>query len=268
MGGSGGHGSGGWFARVWRRLRGPVDAQGKRLRKPFVRRGRGYASLQFTRNQTQSRMRMDDPDLLLIDYTRTMLAALLWAPPAPRVGMIGLGGGSQVKFIHRHLPAVRLEVVENNPWVIDLRGAFGVPEDDARLQVILDDGAGFIAARPGRYDVLLVDGYDETGIPPMLASEAFYTACREALAPRGALSVNLFCADAETHLARLRRVFGAQRVLLLDEARMKNRVAFAWRGSRPMRGTARRLSAAMAASASAQLGPVLERVERAIPPPR
>lgn len=255
---------GGWWQRIRSRLRGPVDASGKRLRRPFVRRYGRYASLQFTRRQTQSRMLAEDPDRLLIDYTRTMLAALLWAPAQARIGMVGLGGGSQAKFVHRYLPAARLEVVENNPWVIGLRGEFGVPADDARLQVVLGDGAEFVAERPGRYDVLLVDGYDETGIPPMLATEAFYAACRQALAPGGALSVNLFCADADRHLARLRAAFGADRVLQVDEARMRNRVAFAWTGARPAADAVKRLLAALPAAAAPQLAPALERVARAL----
>lgn len=252
------------LSRLWRWLQGPVDAAGRRLRKPKVHRYGRYAALQFGRRQTQSRMLADDPDHLLIDYTRTMLAALLWAPEAPRIGMIGLGGGSQAKFIHRHLPRARLEVVENNPWVIGLRREFGVPDDDHRLRVLLGDGAAFVAERPGRYDALLVDGYDETGIPPMLATDAFYAACRAALAPGGALSVNLFCEDAARHAGRLRRAFGAQRVLVLEETRMKNRVAFAWRDGTPDPAAARRLLAGLGDGAVAQLEPALERVRAAL----
>ena len=97
----------------------------------------GFVSLQFVRAQTQSRMVAGDPARLLIDYTRTMFAALLWRP-APRVlGMVGLGGGSQVKFAHAHLPGTRIEVVENNLHVVALRRDFGIPDDDARLAVVV-----------------------------------------------------------------------------------------------------------------------------------
>ncbi len=249
-----------WLQRWWQRVRGPVDASGRRLRRPSVRRYGRYAALQFTRSQTQSRMLADDPDHLLIDYTRTMLAALLWAPARPRIGMVGLGGGSQVKFIHRHFPEATLEVVENNPWVVGLRREFGIPDDDARLRVLVDDGAAFVAARPGRYDVLLVDGYDETGIPPVLSTRQFYADCHAALLPGGALSVNLFAAGADAHVEHLRAVFGADRVLLVEEARMRNQVAFAWRGPQPGADAATKLLLDRQAVAVAQLQPVLDRV--------
>ncbi|VXB62338.1 conserved hypothetical protein [Luteimonas sp. 9C] len=202
-------------------------------RKPYVRQHEGFVSLQFVRRQTQSRMVGDDPDRLLIDYTRTMFATLLWQPAPAVLGMIGLGGGSQAKFAYRQLPDTRIEVVENNPHVVALRGAFGVPDDDARLSVVVDDGVRFVAGRPGRFDVLLVDGYDAHGIPAELSTQGFYDACRDALTAAGVLACNLYVRDPETHVAKLRAAFGADHVLVFDEPKMSNRVAFAWRGALP-----------------------------------
>ncbi|MDQ3494227.1 MAG: fused MFS/spermidine synthase [Pseudomonadota bacterium] len=260
----------GWRRRLtaWVGLRlrpGPKDPTGKRLRPAQLRRYGDYTALQFARGQTQSRMRTAEPDHLLIDYTRSMLGCLLWRPQPACIGMVGLGGGSQVKFCHRHLPAARIEVAENHPGVIALRRAFGIPDDDARLQVVLDDGARFLQARPGRYDLLLVDGYDETGIPEALATQAFYDDCRAALAPGGVMACNLYCDNAGRHVARLRKSFGG-RVLLVEEAKMSNRVAFAWIGTRPPSRPqdVERALGALSAPARAQLAPVLERMRSAL----
>jgi spermidine synthase len=255
----------GWLARLVRRSR-PLDPTGLALRPARLRRSGGYAALQFTRGQTQSRMLAASPERLLIDYTRTMLAALLWRPRPGVIGMVGLGGGSQVKFIHRYLDATRLEVVENHPGVIALRREFRIPDDDARLQVVLDDGARFVAARPQRYDILLVDGYDASGIPAALATPAFHDACRAALRPGGVLATNLFCADPAPHVAHLRRSFGAGNVLVVDELKMSNQVVFAWNGDAPggdpasVSGVLETLPAA----AQAALLPALERVALAL----
>lgn len=255
----------GWLARLWARLAGTRDASGRRLRAPFVRHHGDFLSLQFGRSQTQSRMRLSAPDALLIDYTRTMLGALVLRPDARCIGMVGLGGGSQVKFCHRHLPAARVEVAEHNPGVIALRRRFGIPDDDARLAVVADDGARFVAARPGRYDLLLVDGYDETGIPPVLSTQAFYDNCARALTPGGVLACNLFATDAARHVDRLRAAFGPA-VLVLEEAKMRNRVAIAWRRDGPAAGLAD-VEAALAAvqpPGRAELAPVFERVAQAL----
>jgi len=241
------------------------DASGQRLVKPFVRRYGRYTSLQFSRKQTQSRMLTGDPDVLLIDYTRTMMAALLLQPDPRCIGMVGLGGGSQAKFCHRHLPRARIEVVENNPGVIALRGEFAIPGDDERLQVHLDDGAAFVQSRPGRYDLLLVDGYDERGIPAVLSTQAFYDDCRDALAPGGVMSVNLFSTDAQAHFGKIRQSFGDS-VLMLEEPKMSNRVAFAWSGDPGGPGPIDpgAVLAALPDEAGRQLGPGFARLAQAL----
>ena len=215
-----------WFVRWFGGIRAAEGAHGQ----AFIKRGWRHTELKFTGNVTQSRMRTFQPDHLLVDYTRTMMGCLLLRPDARMVGMIGLGGGSQAKFCHRHLPGVQVEAVEKDAGVLAMRRAFRIPDDDARLQVFHDDAARFLRKRRGRYDILLVDGYDANGIPDALSSQRWYDDCRDALAPDGVMAGNLFCADAAKHVARLRRSFGHGNVLVLEEKRQSNRVAFAWVG--------------------------------------
>jgi len=200
---------------------------------PEVRRNWWSTSLQFNRAVTQSRMLTWWPSRLLVGYTRTMMAALLWQPAPQRIGMIGLGGGSQAKFIHRCLPHAQLEVVDNNAAVIALRERFHLPEDGPQLTVIHGDGAQFVHGRAGCFDILLVDAYDVTGIPKALSTQRYYDACRDALSEGGVMASNLFCADDRqlaVHLGRIRRSFGVERVLVVEEPGMRNQVVFAWTG--------------------------------------
>lgn len=196
---------------------------------PFVRRGWYSTSLQFGETVTQSRMLTWWPDVLLVGYTRTMMATLLLRPRPRRIGIVGLGGGSQAKFCHRHLAEAHIEAFENHPGVLALREHFRIPADGERFQAVLGDAARLLRQRRGRYDILLVDAYDARGIPPALSSQGFYDDCRQTLGEDGALAINLYATDARRHLARLRRAFDG-RVCVLDEPRMSNRVAFAWRG--------------------------------------
>lgn len=254
----------GWGARL-RTLLGVGARDGAAtaggLDRPFVRGDWRRTSLKFTETETQSRMLRWRPDELLIAYTRTMLGALLWQPAPERIGLVGLGGGSQVKFLHRHFPDAQVEAIENNPAVIALRRRFRIPDDGPRLRITQGDAAEVLRERRGMYDLLLVDGYDSTGIPAVLSTQGFYDDCAAALAPGGAYAGNLFCDDAGHHVARLRRSFG-KRVLVLDEASMSNRVAFAWSADAgvPAAGDAERLGAALPRVARRQLLPVFRRV--------
>jgi len=236
---------------------------------PEVRRNWWHTSLQFNHIVTQSRMLTWWPSRLLVGYTRTMLGALLWQPAPRRIGMIGLGGGSQVKFIHRCLPDAQLEVVENNAAVIALRDEFRIPEDGPRLTVIHGDGAQLVRERAGHYDLLLVDAYDVTGIPAALSTQRHYDACRDALGEGGVMAANLFCPDDRQlalHLGRICRSFGAERVLVVPEPRMRNQVVFAWTGDPlpsapwPLKARTRHIPP----RARRALAPVLTRVHAAL----
>jgi spermidine synthase len=166
-------------------------------------------SLSFESSLIQSCMRLDAPEELVLDYTRTMMGFLLLNPTPQAILMIGLGGGSMVKYLHRHLPGTDITAVEIHQGVIDLRQAFCIPPDDERLRIVCADGALFVTKPPRQYDVILVDGFTGAGMPDALCSRAFYQDCLRALAPQGMLVANVQAGGAEEKLIskRLAKVF-------------------------------------------------------------
>lgn len=155
---------------------------------PYVVTAAGSLSLHFSFAAIQSRMDLRQPDRLTLAYTRTMMGFLLFQSQARSVAMIGLGGGSLARFMLTHLPDLDLKVVEINPEVIELRETFLLPADGERFQVRCADGAAFVQQPPGRFDVLLVDGFDAGGQPPALATFEFYRHCRATLGRRACWS--------------------------------------------------------------------------------
>ncbi len=184
--------------------------------------------LRFADGTAQSRMSRFAPNRLVVPYTRTMLAALRLTPQPRTIAMVGLGGGSQAKFLYKHLATARLEVFESDSGVITLRKKFHIPDDDHRFTVIHADAAKALAKRAGQYDLLLIDGYDAQGIPPSLSTQKFYNDCRSCLRAGGTLATNLYSTDYLTHLHRLKIAFGEYNVAMLEETSQSNRVAFAW----------------------------------------
>ncbi len=187
-------------------------------------------AMHFASWELQSRMRVDEPDALDVEYTRTMMGFLLFNAVPRSIAMIGLGGGSLAKFCHRHLPGAHTTAVEINPHVIALRDEFCVPPDGERFQVIEGDGAEFLARTEQRFDVLMVDGFDDAGMPDRLATQAFYDHCHQALTPDGLLVVNLHDQhpQLEVFIGRIERSFGAH-VLKVAVKREGNSVVFASR---------------------------------------
>lgn len=172
------------------------------LPSPIVSTRGDRRTLEFTPGDIQSEMRLSRPDALVLPYARAMMCFALLAPRPRHILMVGLGGGSLVKFCHRHFPQARITVLEVRADVIALRGQFQVPPDDARLRVLHCDAADWLAhagpgkaATPGDVDVLLVDGFDAAGLPPALSSASFYAHCRHVLRPGGVLVANIFTYD-------------------------------------------------------------------------
>lgn len=229
------------------------------LRKPFVRRRWRTTELQFVHGVSQSRMLTADPDRLLIDYTRTMMGALVLAPEPRTIGIVGLGGGSQAKFCRREFPRARIEAIENNPHVVALRRRFQIPDDDDSFGVVLGDAAVVLSGRRAAYDLLLVDAYDETGIPAPLSTARWYADCAASLAAGGAASFNLYCDDVDHHLALLRETFEG-RLLVLAEPRQSNRVVIGWQGVRFPEPQ----SPVLTGGGWQQLAPVLAKVSAAL----
>jgi spermidine synthase len=153
----------------------------------------GIRYLHLGSSTIQSGMRLDQPDELVLAYTRSMMAFLLFVGEPKTVVSIGLGGGSVNKWIYRRFAQTRQTVLELNPRVIAVaRQHFHLPPDDERLQVVEGDGARWVADHPDSTDVILVDGYDGDAQVEELATQQFYAAAARALVRDGVLVVNLW----------------------------------------------------------------------------
>ncbi len=198
--------------------------------RPFVLEEQGSRTLHFSRSLVQSGMRLDAPWALEFAYTRLMAAFLLFLPEPRDILVLGLGGGSLVKYCHRHLPQARLTVVEIDPDVIAFREEFRVPADDERLQVRLGDAAEHVARHEAGADVILMDAFDRDGLAPSLSTRDFHAAARGALRKSGVLVANLVGEDRRraAHLEQIQAAFEGN-VVLVPVEEDGNHVVFAFR---------------------------------------
>ena len=202
--------------------------------QPFICQDRGEVSLHFAMATVQSRMRVAAPDKLVLDYTRSMMAFLLFAPDPAHIVMVGLGGGSLAKYCHAKLPHTHFTALEISPEVIAMRELFSIPPDDERLRIVCTDGAVWIRDNPASCDVLMLDGFDAQGLPPALCSQSFFDDCAAALQPGGVLVSNIWAKDTlrEAIIDRLRCSFdGAVLTLLAEDG--ENTIALASRLAAP-----------------------------------
>jgi spermidine synthase len=192
-----------------------------------VSEARGLRTLHVGGEAIQSTMRLEDPFALALDYTRCMMAFLLFHPEPREALMIGLGGGSLAKFFYKKLRSVSVRVVELDERIVRAaREHFALPKD---IEVEIGDGAD--ALTPECCDVLVLDAFEDELHVPRLASQEFYDGAFLALAEPGAMVVNFMDDDPKLDqtLQRLERAFGGA-VLAMPALYDPNILVFAFKG--------------------------------------
>lgn len=158
-----------------------------------IREEAGVRTLHFGSEWVQGAMRIARPWNLELEYTREMLAGLLLRDAPRKILLIGLGAASLVKFLYRHYPLARLTVVEIEPAVVAAaRQFFRLPEDRQRIHLVIGDGAEYVLNNKGKkFDLILVDGFDDKARAGALETLPFYQACRSNLSNNGIMAVNM-----------------------------------------------------------------------------
>ena len=111
---------------------------------------------------------------------------------AHSVLIIGGGDGGMAREALKHPEIRRVVMVEIDAGVIEFSRKFlpGVSAgafDDPRLEVVIADGAEYIARKGETFDVILVDSTDPIGPGEVLFTETFYGHAKRRLTPGGVL---------------------------------------------------------------------------------
>ncbi|MCS6802829.1 MAG: polyamine aminopropyltransferase [Chloroflexota bacterium] len=151
-------------------------------------------------------------------YHEMLVHPALCALPAPRrVLIIGGGDGGALRRVLEHPTVERAIQVELDAAVVEVCRRY-LPEiaagafDDPRAELIIGDGARYLAETEEQFDAILVDSTDPVGPAEALFSEAFYRSVFRALAAGGVFvtqsgSPLLMGAELGSAARQLRRVF-------------------------------------------------------------
>ena len=177
-------------------------------------------------------MRLRRPDWIELEYTRQMMAWMLFNPRPQHIVQLGLGAGALTKFCYRHFPQARVTAIELNPAVIAVcESMFQLPRRNARLEVLEMNAMDYVcdSANAKSIDVIQADLYDATASGPVLDTVEFYRACAHCLTQQGAMTVNLFGdhPSYDKNLSAMRQAF--EKVVCLPETDRGNVVAIGFR---------------------------------------
>ena len=108
---------------------------------------------------------------------------------APKQLILGMGTGTYATQCRRFFPNMRSTGVEIDDRITDLaRRYFDLDPD---IPVVSYDGRAYLSVCGERYDVIMVDAYQDITIPFQMSSVEFFTLVRDHLKPGGVLVVNL-----------------------------------------------------------------------------
>lgn len=142
-----------------------------------------------------SSMNLDDPNGLVIAYTKTFHLAGLFGN-LNDVLFVGGGGFSGPKNFLSQYPNARVDVVEIDPEVIDAAKQFFFVKDDPRLGIINMDARLYLSQTDKKYDAIILDAYSGYSIPYHLLTVEYFELLSEHL-NEGGLVVSNFIGTLE-----------------------------------------------------------------------
>ena len=204
-----------------------------------------YGDMRFLHLGTpwvQGSMKISKPFEIHLEYVQRMMGWLLFTDLDQvqhlKAMQLGLGAAALTKFCHLQL-GMYTTAVELNPNVISTcRRLFHLPNDNARLQVLLANAAEVVRQEiwHGTIDALQVDLYDHEAASPVLNSEAFYADCKKTLSKQGCMVVNLYGrhANIDSSIQTIARVFGKDNVWAFKPTTAGNTIVLAFQTVRQL----------------------------------
>jgi spermidine synthase len=103
-----------------------------------------------------------------------------------------------VHFLKRYDPAVRVDVVEIDPVVVDIADKYFGVRSEGNVNIITVDALEYLADAKTQYDVIYMDAFlkpsgdtDANGVPLRLKASTFYQHIQKSLLPEGLVVFNL-----------------------------------------------------------------------------
>lgn len=125
-------------------------------------------------------------------YDYAMAAPLMAGKEQPgecSVLILGMGTGTYATQCNRYFGEMDIEGVEIDEKITDLaRTYFELPES---VPVTTYDGRAYLNAVEEKYDVIMVDAYQDITIPFQMSSVEFFTLVKDHLAEDGVMVVNM-----------------------------------------------------------------------------
>lgn len=153
--------------------------------------GRTLRTLATGPGGKQSGVYLDNPKQLAFWYTSEM-AAVVEAQPTPRrIAVLGAGAYTLPAYLASKYPSAQIDVVDIDPQLLSIAEQHFGYVNPPNVTPITADARAFVNAVDQPYDIILVDVFGDDTVPESLMTAEYGRALKRALAPNGAVVVNM-----------------------------------------------------------------------------
>lgn len=111
--------------------------------------------------------------------------------------ILGLGSGTFAKYCSEFFPGTSIEGVEIDQKIAGLASEYFDLPDTVKVSVY--DGRSYLTASDKKYDVIMVDAYQDITIPFQMSSVEFFTEVQNHLTDNGVMVVNMNMKSQSEH---------------------------------------------------------------------
>lgn len=166
-------------------------------RNILVYQENGLRCMKFGRHDAgkQTCISLENPNSLVLSYTKMLLGALYLKPDPQKILIIGLGGGTLPTVLQKILPQAKIDTVELDPSVLKVAKEFFGFSPGKTNAVFIDDGRVFVkrAQKQGKkYDLVILDAFDHVYVPEHMLTREYLLEVKSLLEKDGVLAANTF----------------------------------------------------------------------------
>lgn len=153
-----------------------------------------YRYLSFNRARgNQSAVNVHDPYELKFAYTQASFLSLAFFEKEPETILyVGLGGGSMPRVMAKYLPDAKIDLVEIDPDVVMVAKKYFLFEPTPKMRIFEQDGRQYLRRSADKYDLIVLDAYNDAAIPFHLTTKEFYEIVKQHLTPQGVVATNIW----------------------------------------------------------------------------
>ncbi len=150
----------------------------------------------YVRNQkreyAQGGIYLNAPNKLLFEFTQMGFVALAFLDREPKdVLFVGLGAGSMPRYFAARYPDALIDIAEIDPDMVTVAQRFFYFKETERMKVHEEDGRLFVKRTKKKYDLIVLDAYQNDYIPFHLTTLEFLKEVKSRLKDNGVVVANI-----------------------------------------------------------------------------